>query len=37
MRFGMPQSEKFELQGNQDQAPVLGDCGICFRSAANFW
>jgi hypothetical protein len=36
MRFVMPQSEKFELQGNQDQAPVLGDCGIMFSQRGQF-
>ena len=36
MRFGVPQSEKFELQGDENQAPVLGDCGVMFSQGGQF-
>lgn len=36
MRFGMPQSEKLEFQGDQDQSPVLGNFRIMFSQGRQF-
>jgi hypothetical protein len=36
MCFGVPQSEKFELHGDENQAPVLGDCGVMFSQGGQF-
>src|SRR5260370_18448128 len=36
MRFGMPESEKFELHGDENQTAVLGDFGVMFSQGGQF-